>query len=204
MAVGLAEAPDDLDQGRDEIPVHHRDAEQLAQLSGDDAEGDAVEEADQDRPGEEVHDEAHAVHAADHHQQSRHDGQGGRELQVVGEIALGQGQQQGGDHGAGGRVRPQDQLPGRAEQGIDQHRQHAGVQTDFRREARQVGIGDRRGDLDRGDREAGDDIPRQPLPAVKTQVAKQRNPVAQHHFLSAPHLPHGRTPRTRWRFPSRG
>jgi hypothetical protein len=178
--MGLADLLGEFDQGRGEIPVHHRDAEQLAELAGHDAERDAAEEPDQDRAGEEVDDEAHARHAADDHDHACSDRQGCRQLQVEHQVAVGHRHQQRCDHGAGGGVGTDHQLPRGAEQGVDQYRQHAGIEADLGREAGQRGVGDRRRDLHRGHRQPGDDVTRQPRLAVVAEVAQQGDPIGQH------------------------
>jgi len=49
VTMRLAEAFSQLQQRRPKIPVYHCNAKQLAQLPGDNAERNAVEETDQNR-----------------------------------------------------------------------------------------------------------------------------------------------------------
>ncbi|MCY1407545.1 hypothetical protein D9M71_228500 [compost metagenome] len=156
-------------------------AEQLAQLAGDQADADAVQVADQGWPRQEAGDETGAGEPGSDGQQADHHRDDHRQLQQALGIA---GRQRGDrrrDHGRGGGVRADHQLPRTADQGVDQHRQDAGIQSDLGREADDLRIGDGGGNLDRGHRQPRLDIRRQPGETVVQQAVQAGEPADRRH-----------------------
>ncbi|MCY1530007.1 hypothetical protein D9M68_651800 [compost metagenome] len=149
--VGAGQVADHRQQAGDEAAGLALVAQQLAQLPRQQAEADAVEVTDQDRPRQEAGDEAGADEPGEDGQQADHHGDDHRQVDQPLRVACGEGGDGGRDHGGGGGVGPHHELPGATHQGVDQHRQDAGVEPDLRGKADDLRIGDGSGNLYCGD-----------------------------------------------------
>ncbi|QHB29668.1 glycine dehydrogenase [Pseudomonas monteilii] len=89
-------------------------------------------------------------------------------------VSHGQRRHGTGDHRAGSGVRANHQLARAADQGIDHHWQHAGVQAVLWRQTDNLCVSDGDGYLNRRDREACLQIGMEPFAAVVQQVGKAR------------------------------
>ncbi|MCY1298048.1 hypothetical protein D9M70_475120 [compost metagenome] len=119
-------------------------AKQLRHLVEHDDEADAGLEADQDRRGDEVGDEAEAEKRSQDEKPTGHRRQRrGCRHQLAG-IAIRDGKAElcSGENGKG-RGRRDAQHPGRAEKRVDDHRHEGGVETDTDRQTGDRGIGHR-------------------------------------------------------------
>ncbi len=163
-----------------ELPRHIREplqriarvdveTEQVAELGDHEHDRDAVQVADQHRPGEIVGHPAEAQHPGE--QEAGRDEQGEHRSQLGRLVAAGDGERKdgGGDERRDRAFRADDQPPRGAEQHVGDRRQEQGVQPVHRREPGQLAVGHRRGQGERSDGEPGDEV-----------TPSARDPVAGH------------------------
>ena len=135
------------------------DPEHLAQLSADQHNGDAVQVAHQDRPGEVVGDPPEPDEPSHYGNGPDQDGQH-RGQQGIRRSAARRERCHRGHHQQGKRsLRTHDELPGGAEQRVGHSRKQQGVQTGDRGEPSQFCIGHGRGDGESSHGDTGDGIP---------------------------------------------
>ena len=156
----------ELEQPRQNSSGFDREAEHLADLPEDDADGDAVHEADEHGLAEKIGQEPEPEHAGHDAGDAGEDGQRHGERGVERLVdAGGAGRERRHDrrdHRARGRVGIDDQLTRRAEDGVDHERQDRRVEPDDRRKARQLRVRDRRRQGDGGHRQTRREIVAQP------------------------------------------
>ena len=130
--------------------------EQLAELGDHEHDRDAVQVADQHRPGEVVGHPAEAQRPGEQEagpdEQREHRGQLGRLVAA----RDGERKNGGGDERRDRALRADDEPPRGAEQHVRDRRQEQGVQPVDRREPGQLAVGHRRGQRERSDGEPGD------------------------------------------------
>ena len=147
------------------LPSLLLDAEQLRDLADDDRQRQADDEALQHRLGDEAGEEPEP-------EQPGHEGEDPgdeREHAVKAAKSSGPPRDEVGDRRGGqrgrGRHRPDDEMPGAAERGVEDQRRGRGVEPDDRRDTGDGRVGERLGHEHRPDGQAGDEIAAQP-PAV--------------------------------------
>ncbi|MCY1518166.1 hypothetical protein D9M68_528750 [compost metagenome] len=161
-----------------------RDGEQLGQLADQHGQGDAVHIAVADRLGQQFGDEAEAQqphHDADHARDHRHHAghqDGARR------IAAGNLQDHGEDRRGQGRIRPQHQDPARPEQGVDQQRDHGGVEPVDAGHAEGLGIGDADRHQHGGQYQPRGQVARQPVRPIGLQHQDAWKPAQPHGGLA--------------------
>jgi hypothetical protein len=156
-----------------------RQAQQRRQLREHDQHGRTAGEAVQYRPAEKIHESAGAQHG----QHQQRDGRYGRQLlgvyPVAGRVAVADGGQRAGHHDGVDRYRADTDVGTGAEQGVGQGRQHAGIETDLRRQAGHHGIGHGLGNQQDGGDGAGDGIGRGIAAAVLPRPAHRRQAAGE-------------------------
>ena len=138
------------------------DPEHVRQLPGRDLDADPGQEADQHGAGQEVGQEGEPG------QPGGQQHPGGQQRRQPGQLHVGRRArhrhpgQRGGEDGRGGRVRGHDEMPGRAEDGEDRHREQHRVQPGDQRHPGDLGVAEDLGDAQGGQREAGERVGGQP------------------------------------------
>ncbi|MCY1301194.1 hypothetical protein D9M70_507890 [compost metagenome] len=179
--VGVGEVADHRQQAGDKAAGLGLVAQQLAQLAGQQAEADTVEIADQDRPRQEAGDESGAYEAGEDRQQADHHRDYHRQVHQPLRITGRQWGDGRSHHGRGGGIGPDHELPGAADQGVDEHRQDAGIEPDLGRKTDDLGVGDGGGNLHGGHRQAGGEVGAQPFSLVMEAADAIMQPLGQVH-----------------------
>ena len=155
------------------------EAEQLRELAHEHDDRDPVEEADADRLGEELGEDADPGEpgrdAEGAHQQREQAG----ERDGPGRIAVGteERQQRGGDHGAERRVGAEHEEPRRPEERVGEQGDHRRVQAGDRREPGERRVRHALRHEQDGQHQAGDDVLPRPTPFVAPRHDDARDPV---------------------------
>ncbi len=170
----LPQALEKVRQPQDEAVAFDLEAHHLAHLPGDQAQTDAVEVADEDRPREEAGDKTRPGDPGGNQHQAHQHGDDHRQFDGTLQVAHGQRRHGPAEHGASGGIGADHQLPRAADQGIDDHRQHTGVKPVLRWQADNLRIGDGDRDLDSRHGQAGPQVGAQPFAAVVQQVGQAR------------------------------
>ena len=93
---------------------------------------------------------------------------------MTGRVASGQRRYHGGNDSTGGGIGADNQLAGGTKQGVDQHRQNAGVETDDGAYSGEFCIGDGDGQRHGRHRESGAKVRHQPGALVLQQGGEAR------------------------------
>ena len=126
------ELVDDFLGHRDDTLLFDREAEQLTGLAQRNADGNTVEEADQDRPQQEVRQHIQLEEAGGDAEQPREQRQQRGQRNVGLGVAGGQRRDGGRYQCTGGGIGADDQLARGAEEKIGEQRMHARIETDRR------------------------------------------------------------------------
>ena len=158
--------------------------QQAGQLVDDDDDGDAAEEADHHRPGQEVADPAQPRHPDEQREQADQERGDQSQPDVPGTLLDEvEGDQPGGQDRRDGAVHPEGEVPVGGDGRPDDGRHQEPVQPGDRRHPGQVGGGQLARHGDRAERHPRHEIPAQPLPAVAPQRREEPE-------LARPYVPH--------------
>ena len=174
-----------MEKALEEIAAAPFEAQELRQLGGGDIERRAGLEARHDRIGEEIGEVGQAEEAAAKGDHADHEGDGGRQGRRPRRIAGAEGGDAGGDGERQCRGRAHRQLPARSEHGIGEARGEVAVKAGNRRQAGQRGIGQRFGNDEGGERQAGDAVRPQPLQRVASEPFRYGQYFSQPHGFSS-------------------
>ncbi len=158
----------------DEVAFVEGETENFGELAHYDGDGHPVEQPHQDWAGEKVRQHPQLEAAGDEAPEAGHGCHGHHQLPVAGRIPRRQRCHHGGDDGAGGGIRADNQLAGGTEQGIDHHGQDAGIKADDGTDPGEFGIGDGHGQGHGGHRESGAKVRHQPGALVLQQCGEAR------------------------------
>ena len=157
--VHAVERANDFGDGLVEVVLPwDRDAEQVLDLREADDDGGRRGEADEHRVRQEVDEESQATDTERDVGEADHQGEQRGRCQIPGGPLLHEGGERVGGEQRHDGDRPDRELPGGAEQGVDQDRHRRGVEPDLGGQAREQRVGHRLGHEHGGDREAGGEI----------------------------------------------
>ena len=161
-----------------------RRAGELRQLADDDVDGRSGEEARDHRPGEELGDPSHPEHGEQQEQQPGR--QRDRRHQLGRLVAREPGHRdRAARDGGERRARTGGDVPGRAEERVDDRARGSGVEPVLQRDARDPRVAEVLGHDQRRDGDARRDVPPQPPPVVVGQPADhgQEALYARHRLI---------------------
>ncbi|MND90364.1 hypothetical protein D3C80_824430 [compost metagenome] len=179
--VDFFQALQQVDQAEDEAVAFDLESHHLAQLPGQQAQANTVEVADENGPREKTGNKPGPRQPGTDQHQTDQDGDNHRQLRQPRRVAHGQRCNGPGDHGAGGGIRADHQLPRTADQGIDHHRQDARIQAVLRRQPDDLRIGNGDRNLDRRHRQTGLQVMAKPFAAVLQQIGQAWQPAGEKH-----------------------
>ena len=145
------------------------ESEELANLAEKYAQGDAVEETDQNRLGQEVRQRAELKKTRANAEEPGQKGECQRQREIQRFIAKGEWCNRCGDQCAGGRIRADDQLARAAKNRVGQERQDTRVKAGNRAEASQLCVGYANRQRDGSHRQASQQIVAEIAPLIVEQ-----------------------------------
>jgi hypothetical protein len=148
----------DLEQLAEEAAGLRLAAEDLADLADHDRQRDAVEQTNEDRPGEEIRQGAEAQEAGGNTEDAGEQRQGDAEREVEAAVAGRQRRDDGSDHGAGGGIGADDHLSRGTGERIDDHRQDRRIEARRGAQPRHFGVGDGHRNRHGGDCQSGAEV----------------------------------------------
>ena len=171
-----------------QVALAEGEAEDLGELAHHYGDGHTIEQAHQYGAGEKVRQYPQLEAAGDQAPEAGHGGHGHHQLPLAGGIPGGERRHHGGNDGAGGGIRADDELAGGAKEGVDHHGQYAGVEADDGAHPGELRIGDGHGQGHGRHREASAKIRHQPGPLILQQGGEARQPAFEReevaHYLT--------------------
>ena len=169
---GLVEVGDQGPQLLEEVALALLDAEQLRELTDEDRQGQADDEALEHRLGDHRGQEPQPQQARREGDDPGDQGERGREGDVVARVVRERCDDPRRQRG-GGRHRGDDQVARAAEQRVEHQRGSGGVQTDHGWGPSDAGVGERLGHEHGPNREAGDNVGTRPAAVIPGEGDQQ-------------------------------
>jgi hypothetical protein len=158
-----------MNQAREEIAATSFEAQELGQLRRGDIEGRARLEARQDGIGKEIGKVGQTEEAAANGDRADHERDGGCQGGRARRIAAVEGGDAGSHGERQGRGGSHRQLPTGSKHGIGEAGGEVAIEAGYRRQAGQRGVGQRFGDDEGGQRQAGNAVGTQALQGVAAE-----------------------------------